>query len=410
MSENWKTPPQDDGQTSAWTTANTASHEGSFTEVKTTSWFERLKGAFIGLLIGLILVPGSAWMLFWNEGRAVQTARSLTEGASATVAADPARIDPALEGRLVYLAGPLSVAAPLRDPEFGVQVDRALRLVRSVEMYQWREEQRSETRSQLGGGQETVTTYSYTRGWSATQIESSRFRQPDGRHNPPMRFVARSTVAPEARLGARRLSAEQIATLGEARPLPLDPQAFAPPPGAKVIDGTLHIGRDPQNPQIGDMRIRFAVAPAETASLVAAQRGDGFAPYQTRAGDRVMMLRADIVPASEMFEQAQATNSIMTWVLRVVGAIAMFIGFSMIMRPLSVLASVIPAIGAIIAVGTGLVAAILTLAIAPVIIAIAWIFYRPLLGIAVLVIGLAAAAGLVWRARQRPAALRARAG
>lgn len=192
--------------------------------------------------------------------------------------------------------------------------------------------------------------------------------------------------------------------------LPLDPQAFAARLGAKVIDGALHIGRDLQNPQIGDMRIHFAAAPAETASLVAAQGGDGFAPYQTRAGDRVMMLRTGIVPASEIFEQAQATNSAMTGVLRAVGAIAMFIGFSLIMRPLSVLDSVIPAIGAIIAAGAALVAAILTLAIAPVIIATAWVFYRLRLGIAVLVVGLGATGSLVRRARQRPTALRAQAG
>ena len=61
MSENWKTPQADDGQTSAWTTAKTAGHEGSFTEVKTTSWFERLKGVVVGLLIGRGATAGLVW-------------------------------------------------------------------------------------------------------------------------------------------------------------------------------------------------------------------------------------------------------------------------------------------------------------------------------------------------------------
>ena len=68
-----------------------AGQEGSFTETTTTSFGSRVKGALTGVLIGLALVPGSAYLLFWNEGRAVQTARSLTEGAGALTAADATR-------------------------------------------------------------------------------------------------------------------------------------------------------------------------------------------------------------------------------------------------------------------------------------------------------------------------------
>ncbi len=425
MSGDWKTPPGGEGPKSAgWDSDATVVSwqggdakqgfdavdprsggiEGSFAQVTTTSWGERVKGAFAGVLIGLLLIPGSAWMLFWNEGRAVQTSRSLSEGAAALQAAEPGRVDPAMEGRLVHVSGPLAVAGALRDPDFGVQADRALRIVRSVEMYQWREESRSETRTNLGGSQETVTTYSYTRAWSAQQVDSSRFRQPEGRFNPQMRYTARDTVAPEARLGARRLTDAQLRGLGEARPLPLDASTFMAPAGAMVVDGGLYVGRNPQSPQIGDLRIRFSVVPAETASVVAAQRGDGFAPYQTRAGDRVMMLRTGEVPAAAMFQSAEEGNTIMTWALRVFGVFLMFTGFSMIFRPLSVVGSVVPVIGSILGAGTGLVAGILTFVIAPVVIAVAWIFYRPLIGILVLVVGLAVAAGLTWLARQRRAA------
>jgi hypothetical protein len=425
MSGDWKTPPGGEGQKSAaWDSDATvaswpgsegkqgfasvdprsAGAEGSFTEVTTTSWFERVKGAFVGVLIGLLFVPGSAWMLFWNEGRAVQTSRSLSEGAASVQAADAGRIDPALDGRLIHVAGPITVAGPLRDPDFGVQAQGALRIVRSVEMYQWREERRSETRTNLGGSQETVTTYNYTRGWSSQAIDSSRFRQPEGRFNPQMRFPSRDTVAPEARLGARRLTEEQIRGFGEPRPLPLDAAAFMAPAGAIVTDGGLYVGRDPQSPQIGDLRIRFSLVPADSASVVAAQRGDGFAPFQTRAGDRVMLMRTGTVPAAAMFQAAEEGNRIFTWVLRAVGVLLMFIGFGMIFRPLSVLGSVVPVVGSIIGAGAGLVSGILTLVIAPLVIAVAWIFYRPVIGILVLVVGMAGAAGLTWLARQRRAA------
>jgi hypothetical protein len=378
--------------------------EGSFTTVTQTSFGSRVKGALAGVLIGLALVPGSAWMLFWNEGRAVQTARSLSEGAGAVQAAEAGRVDAALEGRLVHVSGPLTVAGPLRDPDFPVQANGALRIVRTVEMYQWREDRRSETRTNLGGSQETVTTYNYTRGWSNQQIDSSRFRQPEGRFNPQMRYAARDTVVPEARLGARRLGEAQLRGIGETQPIVLDAATFQPPPGARVMDGGLYVGRDPGNPQIGDLRIRFAQAPVGTVSVVARQVGDGFAPFQTRAGDSLMMVRSGSVPAAQMFQSAESANSVLTWVLRGVGFVLMLSAFGMILRPFSVIGSVVPMIGSIVGVGTGLVSLMLTMVLAPLVIAFAWIWFRPLVGGIVLVVGLGAAFGLSRLVAKRRAA------
>lgn len=380
-----------------------AGTEGSFTEVTRTSWFDRMKNAVAGVLMGIALIPGSAALLFWNEGRAVQTARSLTEGAGVVQIAEPGRVDPAQDGRLIYVAGPVTVTAALRDPEFGVTAAGAMRLVRSVEMYQWREESRSQTRTNLGGSQETATTYTYTRSWSSNAIDSSRFRQGEGRYNPPFRFAALNTVADDARLGVRHLTRDQIAGLGTPQPVALEGKSLQPPSGAQLVDGGVYVGRDPRNPQIGDMRIRFASVPVGPISVIARQAGDGFGPYQTQAGDRVQMVRDGIVPAAEMFQQAQDGNRMMTWILRAVGVVLMVAAFGMLFRPFSVAGSVIPLLGSVVGAGTGLAAVILTLVLAPLVIGFAWLWYRPLVGIGVLVLGFAGAAGLSWYAKQRKA-------
>ncbi|MBX9698044.1 MAG: TMEM43 family protein, partial [Acetobacteraceae bacterium] len=192
----------------------------SATEVTSRSWFDRIKGALLGLVFGLLLIPGGVWLLAWNEGRAVQTARSLAEGGKLVVAVAPDRVDPAREGRLVHLTGPLAVPGTLADPGFPVRVEGATRLRRTVEMYQWKEERRSETRSRLGGGQETVTTYSYTRAWSDQPQDSSRFHQPGGHANPPMPTRSQTLVAEEGRIGAYRLDAAVLGQLGAFQPLP----------------------------------------------------------------------------------------------------------------------------------------------------------------------------------------------
>jgi hypothetical protein len=152
---------------------------GSFTETTQQSWFQRLGSALTGILIGLILLPVSGFLLFWNEGRAVQTARSLSEGAGLIQSITPERFDAALEGLLVHVAGDIRVSRTPRDAELEVvPPDGTLRLIRTVEMYQWQEQTSSETRTRLGGGQETVTTYNYRRVWQVGRIDSSRFRQP----------------------------------------------------------------------------------------------------------------------------------------------------------------------------------------------------------------------------------------
>ncbi len=379
--------------------------QGSYTQVTTTSWFTRLKGALVGILVGLVLIPGGAALLFWNEGRAVQTARSLAEGAGAVVAAAPDRVDPAMEGRLVHVTGQMRTTAPLADPEFGITAPDALRLVRRVEMYQWREDSRSETRERLGGGTETITTYTYRLDWAERPIASSRFRQPEGRSNPPFRYSAREAVAQDARLGAWRVAAEQLRGFGTLQPIALDPATASPPAGARILDGAFYLGADPARPQVGDMRIRFAAVPAEAGSVVARQAGDGFAPFQTRAGDALFMLRSGSMSAEEMIAAAEAANQLMTWLLRGLGIVLVFIGFSLLLKPLSVLASVVPLFGAVVGFGAMLVSGVLTFLLAPTVIAIAWFWYRPLVGALVLAGGIAVSFGFAALLRRRRAGL-----
>ena len=370
-----------------------ASDVGSsgFTETTSQSWISRLGGALFGLLIGLALVPGGSVLLFWNEGRAVTTARSLSEGAGLVQAATPERTDPTQEGRLVHVAGPVTVVTPPRDTELNVDAPQgSLRLVRRVEMYQWKEEQHSETRNRLGGGTETVTSYRYARVWETGRIDSARFRQPEGHSNPSPRYAGQSWSAQGARLGAFVLGEPQLTLL----------------PADQPLGEARYIGQDGNSPRIGDLRVSWRVAVPDAVSVVAAQASDGFGPYATRAGDRLMMVRPGLVPANAMFQQAEHDNVVMTWILRAVGALLVFLGFVLFFNPLKVFADVIPILGSIVGFGTALLAAVLTLVVAPLVIAVAWLAYRPLVGIAILAVGFLAAFAISRMRRPRAANLR----
>ena len=80
----------------------------------------------------------------------------------------------------------------------------------------------------------------------------------------------------------------------------------------------------------------------------------------------------------------------MTWILRGVGFFMMGIGLSMVFKPLSVIADVLPFLGNLVEAGTGFIAFLIAFGFSFITIAIAWLFYRPLLGGGLLVLGIAA--------------------
>ena len=363
----------------------------SFVETTHQSWLSRLGQSVAGVVIGLLLIVGAIILLFWNEGRAVQTARSLTEGEAAVIDVDPVKVDAGNDGRLIHVSGNLVTTVPLADPDFGVTTPAA-RLVRTVEMYQWKEESHTETKKNLGGSEDKVTTYTYTQVWSEPRIDSTRFHEQNGHANPQARYRHLETAAHDAMLGGFRPGDSALLRLATNDEFRVDPAGADALRGrlagaVAIVDGQIFLGTDPARPRIGDLRVTYHIAPVGPVSFIGRQSGSDFAEFQTKAGDRLLMATAGSVSANDMFKAAEAENRILTWILRAVGAVIMFIGWTLIGQPLAVLGGVVPLIGDVVAAGVGIAALLMTAIAVPVVIAIAWFWYRPLVSIAVLVIG-----------------------
>lgn len=359
------------------------------------SWFSRIIESIKSVLVGLILFVASFPILFWNEGRAVKTARSLEEGAGAVVSVTADAVNPANEGKLVHVSGAVATDGPVVDEEFGVQAN-GIKLLRNVEMYQWVEEKKSETRKKLGGGEETVTTYEYKKAWKDEPVDSSSFQETSGHENPGAFPVDSMTfTADPVRVGAFTMSEEQLGHLNDATDLPLADGAEVTLPealqNARLDKGVVYAGENQASPQLGDVRVSFQVVAPATVSLVGVQTGESFAPYQAEAGDSVLLVEAGNHTAQEMFKAAQDANKVLTWILRGGGWLAMFLGLVLIFKPIAVLGDVVPLFGSLLGVGVGLFAFLVSAVLSFVTIALSWITVRPLLGIALLV--LAGAAG-----------------
>lgn len=368
----------------------------SFTTTTRKSWFGRIGDAVGGVVFGLILFLGAFVLLSWNEGRTIAREKTLKTGASDVVSLTEAVPDAANEGRLVHVSAEATADAPLEDSIFGI-TEEALRLRRSVEMFQWKEDQKSETKQNLGGSEETVTTYSYSKTWSPTLIDSSSFQKPDGHQNPGEFPVDSVTLdADPVTLGGFVLPTSLVDQINNfaTRPVTRDEAAQASARHDEEMSvttaGALFIGADPGNPAIGDVRVTFSAAPAGPVSVIARQIGDSFEPYSVRDLGTIELLRTGTVGAGEMFRMEQEGNRMLAWILRLVGFFMMFFGVSLMLGVFSVVASVVPLFGRIAGAGTSLVALVVSLPLTLLTIALAWLAFRPLIGIPVAVLAVAA--------------------
>jgi hypothetical protein len=365
-----------------------------FTERTHQGWGGRIGNSIKGVVVGVLLTLAAFPVLFWNEGRAVTTARTLAEGAKATVAIGSETIDANHEGKLVHLSGAVISHQTLTDTLFGVSA-RAVKLVRQVEMYQWHEKKESKEKRNLGGSSETVTTYTYRTDWSPRLIRSSDFKQSAQHVNPTSMPVESATLsAAKPTLGAFTLTASLLEKLparevlnvtGDAVKLSAD-QART----WRVADGRFYRGADPTNPQVGDVRVSYRMAPEGDVSVIAVQRGSSFTPYVASTGKTIELLTPGVVSKEQMFATEVRKNTMLTWALRGLGWVMMMAGLAMVAAPLSVLTDVVPLFGDLARAGTGLVAVAIATPLTLLTIAVAWLAYRPMLSAGLIVAGVAA--------------------
>ena len=402
-----------------------------FVKSSSNSWFQRIKFAIIGIPIGILLFLISVPVLWWNEGRAVQTERSLNEGKGMVVSLSDLAPDATNEGKLVHLTGEATTNEEIEDPVFGIR-DTAIRLTRNVEMYQWVEEEETRRKKKVGGSEEEVTEYTYDTMWRADRVNSENFEFPSGHENPPrLPYSSDSQYAKVVTIGSFRLNAGQIERISNEASVPMTPERVASlspsikskvtlrnnqlyipasgvsatpneaEPTAEADPSDIQVPETTGSPEVGDVRITFvAVYPTEI-SLIAKQVKETFEGYPTEAGDTLDMLQQGTHSAEKMFSDAEAANRMTTWILRAVGFVLMMVGVGLILGPLSVMADFIPVLGNVTRSITGIIAFAVAAPISLITIGLAWLFYRPVLGILLLSAAGAIVVGVVFLIRSR---------
>ena len=325
-------------------------------------------------------------LLVMNERNAVRDISANKEIAQNVVSIENNEVNAANEGKLVHLSGLAKTDDILRNTEFGVE-QNAIRLKWNASIYQWVEKSHTKSKKKMGGSESAVTTYEYEKKWVDSPVDSSEFKEAGHDNVGQQKFKTGSVNASLVTLGAFRLPPPLIEKMDASKPLPVTKLPANLEKSGKLTNGLFHTGKDLQTPQIGDEKVEFSIVGKGDVSVMAVQSKDSFFAYKAKNGKEKFLLYDGLLSAEQVVQEEETKAKFLRWILRAGGFFLMFMGIAFVLKPLSVLADIIPIFGSFVGGVTGLIAFLAAAGISLAVIAISWVTFRPVLGITLLALG-----------------------
>ncbi|MSU75107.1 MAG: hypothetical protein EXS55_01135 [Candidatus Magasanikbacteria bacterium] len=345
-----------------------------FTQTTNVGLGSRLMNSIKGVLVGLLLFVVSFGVLYWNEGRAGRAAKLVKQAMQAPVV-DATNVDQSAQGKLVAARGAIkttetlsdSVTVPGTSELVQVKAGNYLKLSRQAEMFAWKETSKTETQKNTGGSETQNITYSYTKEWVAEPANSAEFKIPEGHENPAMGVPSNDTTVTVATLGNLTLDMTSLGLPGSDA-LVLTSSSVAYPTPLLAQAGTsefVFLGKGTlASPQVGDVRVHYGYVPANIqVTTFGKLDGTNLSSFVDQKNGS--LYRAFKGTKDEAIATMKSENSTMTWILRLVGFIMMWVGLSMFFGPISTFLDILPIAGSIsrglIGAVTFIVAAVLSI-------------------------------------------------
>ena len=443
----------------------------AYQEVTTTGYGTRVGNSFKAIGSGFLMFVLGTALLWWNEGRAVKTEKMLDEvGGNYVEMENPNKKDASLDGELICGSAMATTEDSLVDSQFGIGA-KAISIRRNVEYYQWVEHSETKREDKLGGKEVTTTTYTYTKEWVSSPIQSSDFHDPAyqnknivlntideseqwaenvkfGAYTLPESLIHRissreaidlaisedllkqfdktTQAAYERFYGVQKALQKNIQQQPTQQPaqqiaIPDSVRALLPDSVKAVLDSlqavndsinkqmenaenkkdlqyihqasnVLYFGRVPGSPEVGDVRVTFEKVVPAKVTVMAVVDGDTFKAYKAKNGKRFQTLVMGKKSGDEIIDAEKEANNMILWALRILGVMLVIGGLKGIFGFLETILKVVPFVANIFGWGVGIVCTVIGIVWSLIVIAIAWLFYRPLLGISLLVL----AGFLVW--------------
>ena len=336
------------------------------------------KGSVVGsVIVGILFIILGIRFIFLNESNSLKNIKAIDEAGKAAIEVNAEEFLEENEGKVVCVSGKLQIlSGEVKDTTFSLSLNTT-QIYRKVEMYQWEEEEKNS---------DDRTEYTYKKVWSEKIIDSSKFYDASYQNPYTMRYTSQSFDAKDVKLGKYNMGAQQIIDLSTPDSY-TDFSNINIPYGFKENDKYITNSSSPLNPQVGDIRISFYYNNSDTATVLAKQQGNGFADFESATGVKINKAVNGIKTKEDMVNKMQSDNKLFTWIIRIVLVIVEIIGFSLLFSPIIRLTSWIPVAGRATRTVSSLIGFLLGIVVSFVCMAIAWVAYRPIIAIVLLVIG-----------------------
>uniref|UniRef100_A0A7S1BGP9 Uncharacterized protein n=1 Tax=Corethron hystrix TaxID=216773 RepID=A0A7S1BGP9_9STRA len=398
-----------------------------YTETTHQSWGNRLCQSLFGVCVGILLFAIAPILLFWNEGRSIERIKVIQEASNAVLPGYITEYSALNDGALVAVSGVLAKPATnltLKDnAPLPFQISEVLDshlislqrqengpllyLHRDVSYFEWKEDVETTTKKTAGGGETTTKNYSYSKTWTSTHYDSNNFKNSQYHQNMKPQYEDASFTTHDKVI---------LMQFDENTDMWLSPSLVN-----ELIDRTwggtdigLALNWRPSTseinpagpPEIGDNKFTWkAVGPTVVSALAMQYSGGSLGTWISSQGRDFTYINVGTLTTFGMIKAAEKENAMTTWIIRAVGLIVWWISFSMIAKPLSVVADVatIPCLGfepgTLVEYLTGCVAFLTSSICSLITISLAWLFYRPLYAVILIIF----AVGITIFARQQVA-------
>ncbi len=358
----------------------------TYTTYSSTGFLSRIVNSFLAVIIGLLLFVASFFVLYINEGRFDTSNLAKT---AVDISSQQSNTNSVLNGKLVDTAGVLNSSQPIGDGLF-LRPGNYIAVKRTAEMYSWSEKQDSSSKTNLGGSENTQTTYTYQNEWSENPANSANFKVPAGHENPAEAFTDGENRVSSANIGVYNIDVASV-DLPSFAALPLTNDNTALNQGVILASNNyLFAGRgNISAPQVGDERISYSVVNSGINAVIFGQlNGNSISPfYDAKEHKLYRIFEGTRDSAIATLHQEYTT---LTWILRGVGFLMMWIGLMAMLGTVSVILSFFPFLGSVSRFFVSIITLVVALVLSGATILVSMLFHNPIAiaVVAVVIIGI----------------------
>jgi hypothetical protein len=335
-----------------------------YTSTEHTSWLQQLRNSSQGAVIGISFIFGAMGTIHWNETRINM----------ATLAERSVEVSRASQGSLVSVTGPISTNERLDDGQL-LRPGRYIVIDRTVEMYSWKENIKTEERKKhLGGSETTTKTHTYEPQWTKDPKNSSQFKYSSEHRNPSKAVADQLFKVNTAQIGQYNLDMNALSYVSNPRSnctnqdqsslwkkdsthsmyrsiqlrssdaLVLNSQNAQQRLNTVITSSYIYQNVNASgSPKVGDLRICYAALPAGSLVTVFGKLDQSrITAYPKRDIEFLRLIPGD---RSEALKVLSGEERTWKWVFRCVGFGLMYIGIGLSGYPIVVLCNFFPWLG-----------------------------------------------------------------